>query len=241
VAVASIFGAGPLLRREVTAIHSVSQFTADVADRNLKVPGTTPVVIPNFLEADPAAKADEELLASLPSDPFVLFVGHLRAYKGIDVLLEAYEQMADPPPLVMVGTIGPDTPARFPEGVTVLTYVPHATVMGLWERALFGVSPSIAPEALPSVVLEAMSRGKAMIGSRIGGYADLIEEGVNGLLAPPGDAESLAEAMTLLSEDDALRERLGEAARERSRDFTPDAVLPRIEKLYRDTIAGRSG
>jgi len=241
VAVASIFGAGPLLRRKVKAIHSVSQFTADVADRHLRVPGVSPVVIPNFLDADAAGPADEELLAALPDDPFILFVGHLRPYKGIDVLLAAYERMADPPPLVMAGTIGPDTPERFPAGVTVLTYVPHPTVMAMWERAMFGVSPSIAPEALPSVVLEAMSRGRPMIGSSIGGYADMIEEGVNGLLATPGDPGSLAEAMTLLSEDEELRERLGRGAGDRARDFTPEAVLPRIEQLYRDTIAGGEG
>lgn len=241
VAVASIWAARPLLRRKVKAIHSVSQFTADVADRNLRIPGTTPVAIPNFLAGGGDAPVDAELLAKLPGEPFILFVGHLRPYKGIEVLLGAYERIPEPPPLVMVGTIGPDTPERFPDGVTVLTYVPHATVMEMWERALFGVSPSIAPEALPSVVLEAMSRGKAMIGSRIGGYEDMIEESVNGLLAEPGDVDSLAEALTLLSEDDDLRERLGKGALERARDFSPEVVLPKIERLYRDTIAGGRG
>ena len=238
-AVASILGARPLLRRKVKAIHSVSPFAGDVVDRNLRVPGVTPVVIPNFLEADADAPVDEALLAELPSEPFILFVGHLRPYKGIDVLLAAYKRIADPPPLVMVGTIGPDTPERFPVGVTVLTYVPHATVMALWERALFGVSPSIAPEALPSVVLEAMSKGKAMIGSRIGGYAAMIEDGVTGLLVAPGGVGPLAEAMMLLSDDEKLRERLGQGGAKRAREFSPQDVLPRIERLYRDTVAGR--
>jgi glycosyltransferase involved in cell wall biosynthesis len=238
-AVASILGARPLLRRKVKAIHSVSPFAGDVVDRNLRVPGVTPVVIPNFLEAGADAPVDEALLAKLPSEPFILFVGHLRPYKGIDVLLAAYKRIADPPPLVMVGTIGPDTPERFPAGVTVLTYVPHATVMALWERALFGVSPSIAPEALPSVVLEAMSKGKAMIGSGIGGYADMIEDGVTGLLVAPGGVGQLAEAMTLLSDDEKLRERLGQGGAKRVCEFSPQAIVPRIERLYRDTVAGR--
>jgi len=239
VAVGSIFAARPLLRRKVRAIHSVSGFTADVADRNLKIPDVKPVVIPNFLETDADEPVDETLMGELPSEPFILFVGHLRPYKGIDVLLAAYERIEDPPPLVMVGTIGPDTPEQFPAGVTVFTYVPHTTVMAMWEKALFGVSPSIAPEALPSVVLEAMSKGKAMIGSRIGGYEDLIDDGVTGLLVASGAVDPLAEAMTLLSDDAELRDRLGRGAAERARAFTPEAVLPRIERLYRDTVAGQ--
>jgi glycosyltransferase involved in cell wall biosynthesis len=240
VAVGGIWAARPLLRRKTRAIHSVSRFTADMADRNLRIPGVVPVVIPNFLEAGAGEPVDEALMEELPSEPFILFVGHLRPYKGIEVLLAAYERIEDPPPMVMVGTIGPDTPDRFPAGVTVFTYVPHATVMAMWDRALFGVSPSIAPEALPSVVLEAMSKGKAVIGSEIGGYGDMIDDGVTGLLVPPGAAEPLAEAMALLGSDDELRERLGRAAAERAREFSPEAVMPQIERLYMETVERRA-
>jgi glycosyltransferase involved in cell wall biosynthesis len=111
--------------------------------------------------------------------------------------------------------------------------------MAIWERALFGVSPSIAPEALPSVVLEAMSKGKSMIASGIGGYEDMIEDGVSGLLVPPGTVDPLAEAMSRLSEETELRERLERGAAERAREFSPQTTLPRIERLYRDTVAGR--
>ena len=121
--------------------------------------------------------------------------------------------------LVLVGTIGPDSPETFPPGVKAFTFVPHGTVMAMWERALFGVSPSIAPEALPSVVLEAMSKGKAMIGSRNGGYSDL------------------AANLALLIEDRELRDRLGEAAEGRAQLFSPDRIVPRFERLYRETVA----
>jgi glycosyltransferase involved in cell wall biosynthesis len=238
VAVGSILAARPLLRRKVKGMHSVSQLAADVAERNLRIPGVKPVVVPNFVESDDEP-IERGLLNELPSEPFILFVGHLRPYKGIEVLLAAYERIEHPPPLVMVGTVGPDTPDRFPAGVKVFTYIPHATVMAIWERSLFGVSPSIAPEALPSVVLEAMSKGKPMIASRIGGFGDMIDDGVDGLLVAPGAVEPLAEAMTLLSEDGELRGRLERGAAQRARGFSPQAVLPRIERLYRDTVAGR--
>lgn len=237
VAVGGILSSQPLLRHKVKAIHSVSGFTADVVDRQLRIPGARPVVIPNFLEPTEESEPDETVLADLPGEPFMLFIGHLRRYKGIEVLLAAYERMKDPPPLVTVGTLGADTPEHFPAGVTVHTYVSHPTVMAIWERSMFGVSPSIAPEALPSVVLEAMSVGKPMIGSDIGGYRDMIEPDGTGLLVPPGDPDALAAAMTLLAGDGELRRRLGERAAQSAGRFSPEAVVPAIERLYRQTLA----
>jgi glycosyltransferase involved in cell wall biosynthesis len=196
-----------------------------------------PEVIPNFMASNEIEPVDDGILAELPDQPFIFFVGHLRPYKGVNVLLDAYGRLEDPPPLVLVGTLASDSPESFPDGVKVFTFVPHGTVMAMWERALFGVSPSIAPEALPSVVLEAMSKGKAMIGSRNGGYSDLIEEGETGLLSEPGDAEQLAAKMALLIDDHELRERLGEAAVERAGLFSAERIVPKIEDLYRETVA----
>jgi glycosyltransferase involved in cell wall biosynthesis/GT2 family glycosyltransferase len=241
VAVGSVFASHRLLRRGVAAVHGVSGFAVERNVREIGLDGTPAVAIPNFndgLDEAPAGPLPE----GAPSEPFILFVGHLRQYKGLHELLDAYGRLADPPPLVLVGTRGPDTPEEFPPGVTVLTYMPHEAVMALWERALFGVSPSIAPEAFPTVVHEAMSRGKPVIGSAVGGYLDLIEDGGNGLLVPPGDAAALAEAMARLLGDEALRARMGETARERARELAPEAVVPRIERLFRDTVAAsRSG
>jgi glycosyltransferase involved in cell wall biosynthesis len=237
VAVGSVFGSHPLLRRKVAAIHGVSGFVADMNARELGLTGVPTAVIPNFHEERQALAAPAALPEEVPGEPFILFVGHLRQYKGLNYLLEAYRQLEAPPPLVLVGTRGADTPGEFPASVTVLTYMPHETVMALWEKALFGVSPSVAPEAFPTVVHEAMSCGKPVIATSIGGYPDLVDDGETGLLVPPGDAAALAGAMARLIEDTALRERLGEKARERARAFTPGVVMPQIERLFRDTVA----
>jgi glycosyltransferase involved in cell wall biosynthesis len=237
VAVASIYAARPLLRRKTTALHSVGDFVGSVVSRELGIPGSKQVTIPNFHEPEGSDQVDPQVMERLPDEPFILFVGHLRGYKGVNELLAAYERLDDPPPLVMVGTKGPDTPESFPPGVTVLTYVPYATVMAMWERALFGVSPSIAPEAFPTVVHEAMSKARAVIGTDSGGYADMIDDGQTGLLVPAGDPRALAEAMNSLIEDEALRKRMGRLARARARRFTPEVVMPRVERLYYDTVA----
>jgi glycosyltransferase involved in cell wall biosynthesis len=238
-AVAGVYGAGPVLRRKATAVHAVSRFVARIMDRFLRVPGVPAVVIPNFHEEELGERPDPEAMARLPDEPFILFVGGFRKIKGIHELFEAYESLADPPPLVLVGTMMSDSPQRFPSGATVITDVSHATVMAIWEKALFGVLPTKAPEALGNVVHEAMSVGRAMIGTRPGGQEDMIEDGETGLLVPGGDAGALAAAMARLIEDRELRGRIEKRARERARAFTPEVVMPQIESLYY-RMAGRS-
>ncbi|MGB7587668.1 MAG: glycosyltransferase, partial [Solirubrobacterales bacterium] len=235
LATASVFGSKPLLRHKVTAIHGVSRFVAGEMDRHLAVPGAFSAIVPNFHEEDDGP-VDQEIMAQLPTEPYIQFVGHLRRYKGIYDLLAAYDDLDDPPPLVLVGTRGPDTPERFPDRVTVLTYVPHATVMAMWEQALFAVAPSIAPEALGNVVHEAMSKGCAVIGATPGGHEDMIDDGETGLLVPGGDPAALKAAMARLIGDASLRERLGRAAVQRARRYTPQVVMPELERLYYDTI-----
>jgi glycosyltransferase involved in cell wall biosynthesis len=238
VAATSVLGSGRLLRRRVTAVHSVSRYVAEQMDRHLRVPGAISEVIPNFYEDPPADEgADEAVLARLPDEPFILYVGAFRQIKGIAELLAAHGALEQAPPLVLVGTRAPDTPAGFPPpGVTVIEDVPHPTVMAIWERALFGVLPTKAPETLGNVVLEAMSRGKAMISTRPGGPEDLIVDGETGLLVPGGDVEALAAAMGRLIREPSLRERMEGAALERAGLFTPAVVMPQIERLYRRTI-----
>ncbi len=143
VAAASVIGVGPLLRRRTTAVHSVSHFVAAQMKRFLHVEHALEAVIPNFYEEVGGQPLDEGALARLPEEPFVLYVGAFRKIKGIEELVAAYRMLgADAPPLVIVGTQAPDTPAGFPPAeATVLEDVPHATVMAIWERALFGVLP----------------------------------------------------------------------------------------------------
>lgn len=236
-AVAGVFGSRPLLRRRATAFHSISRYVAGVVERDLAAPGTPVEIVSNFSQDEPGAVVDEGVLTELPAEPFVLFVGALRRVKGIAELCAAYEQLDDPPPLVLAGPPAPDTPAEFPPGVTVLTSVPHPTLMAIWDRALFGVFPSKWPEPLGNVVFEAMGRGRAVIGTRPGGHEDMVEDGRTGLLVGAGDVEGLRAAMARLIGSPELCRAFGHRARERARAYDPVAVLPELERLYFETVA----
>jgi glycosyltransferase involved in cell wall biosynthesis len=245
-AVASIYLGWPLLTRRLRGVHSVSTFVRGVMDRFLLQAGTgrevhviADAVIPSFLPPAEAGEPDAELLARLPTQPFILFVGALLPQKGIWPLIAAYRRLRAPaPPLVLLGPTSYKSPTELPEGVVALGGTSHATVMAAWDRALFGVVPSVGAETFGNVVTEAMSRGRAVVASRLGGIVDIIENERSGLLVPPGDEVALAQAMQRLLDDRALQARLGDAARERATRFAAETVLPRFEALYRDVLTG---
>lgn len=233
-----------LLRRKASGVHSVSRYVHDMVERDFvddRIAGIPHEVIPSFTEAMPPLEAPEDpaltpYLRQLPDEPYILFVGELRTEKGLDVLLGAYRAQTDPPPLVMIGPRTSDTPSQLPPGVHMLHDFPHPAVIAAWRHALFGVTPSLWPEPLGSVVYEGMSLGRAMIGTVPGGHADMITDGVSGRLVPAGDLDALTQAMRQLLEDPATRERFGTAARAQAATFVAAVAVPRFEALYRDAI-----
>jgi glycosyltransferase involved in cell wall biosynthesis len=248
IAAIGVYLSRPLVRRRLAGIHSISTFVASTMREHLLESGpgrrgrAREFVIPSF-RAETTEVVDQATLQAhldaLPTDPFILFVGGFRRVKGIEMLLAAYERLVDPPPLVLIGTYTWDGPTDFPPNVTALTRLPHSVVMAVWDRALFGATPSLWPEPFGSVVHEGMSRGKPVIGTDHGGHSDMIVDGENGRLVPPGDVYALTQAMRELIEDPALRDRLGRAARDRAQQFSSEAVIPRFIRAFEEVAATR--
>ena len=209
-----------------------------VADGNRLAPRGLPhEVIPNFTPpAPPEDPRHAELLARLPDEPFLLFVGALGRHKGVDVLLEAYRHVDDAPPLVLIGARWPDMPP-VSDGVTVLHDWPAAAVAAAWRRCMVAVVPSAWAEPFGLVALEAMQAGRPVIGTAAGGLADVVVDGETGLLVRPGDATALAAALRRLVADEPLRRRMGAAGRARVGAYTPEAIVPRFEAAYARVLA----
>lgn len=238
--VPGVFTFKSLLLSKTSGLHAISSYVLEQI-QNYFLPRQTSIkktIIPSFLESlDSNSVNDEQsskFLSSLPTEPFILFVGSLQSHKGIYVLLDAYKKLTSPPPLILIGTAWPDSPTKYPSNVVVLSNVPHDHVMLAWEHCLYGVAPSIWPEPLGAVIFEGMSKSKAMIGVRPGGHTDIIVEGETGFLVPAGDRDALQVAMQRLIDEPITREQFGKAGYARAIQFTADASVPKFESFYHD-------
>lgn len=177
----------------------------------------------------------------------MLFVGRLETRKGIDVLLEAAKHLLMRHPHVHLDVVG-NAQIPGPGGVTYRDAfladpaaasvvdrvhfrgeVDDATLRGYYRACDVLVTPSRF-ESFGLMLVEGMMFGKPVIGCRAGGMIEVIEDGVSGLLAEPGDPTSLSRCIERVLSDAALRERLGTAGRARFE------ALFRAERTAREII-----
>lgn len=177
-------------------------------------------------------------------------VGRLARWKGQNIFLEAFAR-AFPEGSELAVVVGA---ALFDEGDYEVELQKLVSELGIEDRVEFTgfvddvgielarldivVHASLSPEPFGLVVVEAMAVGLAVVVANAGGPAETVDDGVNGLLYPPGDANALAEALRRLVDDAGLRRQLGEAARERARDFTPEIVAGKVMAVYRSLPGG---
>lgn len=208
----------PRAVRRVDAVRAVSEQTA----RLVRKAGVEPAaVFPPFVD-DAIFGGDP---VPLPDEPQALFVGALERVKGLDVLVEAWRGVG----VGKLRVVGGGTLAALVPGAERLS---PAEVAQALDESWCLVLPSRS-EGLPRVVLEAISRGRAIVATRVGGIPDVVEDGVNGLLVPPGNTEALATALRRLLSDRALAERLARAAHETAARWrvTPDEWARRVAAL----------
>jgi colanic acid/amylovoran biosynthesis glycosyltransferase len=160
----------------------------------------------------------------------IVCVGTLHEVKGQPYLIEACRLLARQGVDVRCRLIGggPDEralrgqieAAGLAESVVLAGPRTRQQIVDELRRADALVAPSVPTragrrEGIPVVLMEAMSTGLPVVASAISGIPELVEDGVSGLLVPPGDAAAIARALRRLTADPALRERLGRAARSR--------------------------
>jgi glycosyltransferase involved in cell wall biosynthesis len=190
----------------------------------------------------------------------ILFVGRLEPRKGIDTLLAAIELVAPDVPQLHGVIAGADNPGeadiRGPWQRRVATdpwsrriefagKVSDAELEALYARADIVALPS-RYESFGLTIVEAMRHGAAIVSTTAGAIPELIANGVEGLLVPPGDPESLGNAIRLLVEDPQTRRRMGRAGRARFvRDFTIESAAERLlaglARVHRVEMVGGPG
>jgi glycosyltransferase involved in cell wall biosynthesis len=174
------------------------------------------------------------------SGPVILCFGLIRAYKGIDVLLEAFRSVRGAELWIVGRPLGVELDSlrevaeRAPGRVRfVPRFIPDPEVAGYFRRADLVVLPH-RDEEQSGVLYVALAFGKPLVMSDVGGFGEVAAHGA-GRLVPPGDPAALATAITALLEDPAERERLARASREAAEGpYSWDAVAARTLALYED-------
>jgi glycosyltransferase involved in cell wall biosynthesis len=227
-----------------TALIAVSQEVADYLDQNPAARGRI-YVIPNGVDPD---RFPVVLTPSQPGEPgtfTVGFVGSLKPWHGLTVLVEAFARLHEHAPhsrLLIVGD-GPERAkldaeiaARgLEEAVCFTGAVPPGEVPGLLASMDAAVAPypDLTPFYFsPLKVFEYMAAGLPVVASQVGQLSSLIEDGWNGLLCPPENPAALAASLDRLRQDAGLRARLGQTARAAVlADHTWDSVARRSLSL----------
>jgi glycosyltransferase involved in cell wall biosynthesis len=193
-------------------------------------------VLPNLVDAA-EARAIAEAPASFPlPERFLLFIGKLEENKGARLLVPAVAAARTGLPLVILGEGSLNHEVKFDaaaRGVELLLrgWAHRDDVLRVMRRATALVFPSLWPEPLSRVLLEALALGTPVAAIETGGTREILVDGESGLVVK--DAPALAEAVGRLASDEALRTRIAEGARARAGVFSPEALVPRYEAVYR--------
>lgn len=177
--------------------------------------------------------------------PIVLAVGRVIERKGFPVLVRAAERLRGRARVVIVGGGEYEPVVRREiektgtgDVVMLAGRLSNAALADLYRSCAVFCLPAIVDsrgetEGLGVVLIEAMSHGKPVVASRLGGIVDAVEDGSSGLLVPPNDPGALASTLLRVVENEQLAMSLGEAGRERARRlFSWQSVADRHLEVY---------
>ena len=195
---------------------------------------------------DPAQFA---VTAEPPAPPVkVAVVARMIRPKGIAEAVEAVaraRQLGSPVELSLFGRPDPSNPLSISEetlrqwsaqpGIT--WYGHSADIAKVWADHHIALFLSSYPEGLPRTLVEAAAAGRPIVTTDAPGCREVVRDGIEGFLVPPGDVEAAAQALVRLANDPALRARMGAAANARFYErFTEAAVQQTVKTLYRSLV-----
>lgn len=208
-------------------------------------------VVPNIVpppdQQKTATSADLEKLRRKLSlrneDQVILYVGRLSWGKGIHLLIEAMSKVLSEvknAKLIIAGEgflklVLEERVANqgISDSVLLLGHIDHDTVLNLYFLANVVASPSVWPEPLSRVHLEAMSAGRPIVASKVGGNLETVIDGKTGLLVASGDVDSLAEAIIYLLENPRIAQDFGKQGMEEAQQrFGVSKTARKMISLY---------
>jgi phosphatidylinositol alpha-mannosyltransferase len=233
--------AGPLGgRRRMNRLHAriaVSEAAAWTARRFY---GGRYRIIPNGVQLPQAPELELAAEADGAGELRILFVGQAVERKGLPVLLRAFEALREeiPATLTLVGASSEEVAHMMLDdrGVQALGKVSEERKLTELARADIVCAPSLHGESFGMVLTEAFAAATPVLASDIPGYRDVLRDGHDGLLVPPGDALALAEALRALALEPARRARMARSARERAERFAWPHVAAEVLDCYEQAL-----
>lgn len=200
-------------------------------------------IIPNFINFEDL----QDISPNLNPEKYLLYIGKLEANKGANLLLDILRQARPEIPTLVAGEGSlrgqmEETAQRQGLNIKFLGWQEHPEVLRLLAGAEALLFPSLWPEPLTRVLLEAIGLGALVVALNTGGTPDIIQDGVNGLLAEnlPEFAYKLKDI--LRPEQAEVRQQLRTAARQTAHEkFSQEVVVTRTEQLYLELIAQKQG
>ena len=210
-------------------------------------------IIPNGIDVDHFAEGPPPIAELADGKLNILFVGRMEKRKGLRYLLEAYGQLKWDFPDIRLLLVGPGNldkdcyrvlSERNLKDVVFLGSVPYHELPRYYKSAHICCAPATGRESFGIVLLEAMASGKPIVASRIEGYSAVVKHGEQGLLVPPRDSASLADAIALLIRNPDLRYQLAARGKQTVEQYRWEKVAQRVMDFYQnlmETTHGHSG
>jgi glycosyltransferase involved in cell wall biosynthesis len=225
----------------------------DISERFRILSPSRVVTIPLGLHLDrllrlgPQAPSYRRSLAIPPGDVVIGYVGRMVPIKALPMLVTAFVAAVRHRPDTWLLLVG-DGPARGEiEAMVAKAGIGARVRFTGWSEDLPRVyatmdicALSSLNEGTPVAIIEALAAGRAVAATSVGRVPDLIDDGTNGLLVPPGAAPALATAILRLTDDAQLRRRFGDAGRRLvTARYASDRLVTDVEKLYLSALAGK--
>jgi phosphatidyl-myo-inositol alpha-mannosyltransferase len=192
-------------------------------------------IIPNGVDVDAAPSSPHPTSDELR----ILFVGRPEERKGLPILLTAFNALVEhvPSRLTVIGAEREDVLRYLADPDLLRSIDIRGRVSGeeLWAE-LHGAdvlcAPSLSGESFGMVLTEAFAAGTPVIASAIAGYSDVVSDGVDGLLVPPGDPQRLAEELQRIHHEPERLRQMGEAARRSAQRYAWPRVADQVTSVY---------
>lgn len=206
----------------------------------LRPDGISAVLIPNATRLFPYTPIDEK-------SKIIAYVGRLEKIKGVQDIITALPSILLECPDATLHIAGTGTyenelkalvsSMNLTNQVVFLGHRTREELRVLYEKCGVFVIPSIWPEPFGKVGIEAMSVGRPVIGTDVGGISEWLTDGEVGYLIPPERSDMIAEKIITLFKDPALLTRFSKHARTRAEEFSIELHATRVIALYSEVIA----